>query len=276
MYIELYVDILFLICLIPELFSLWLLGFWQGNPRQGQSRGRYGWRLLWVSGLSAGLSVAAAICLRQAGFLGLLFADVWLQCLAFRLVFGRQRLRQTLELWLLQKLFFFALGGLLQTGWSRGHGRIGVAALLSGFVAGGIFFYALIASVKRKKRLERLLFSVSVYRQGRSCCCLALLDTGNQLYYGTSPVLLLDKEPASKLGFSWEEPGEGYRLIPYASVGCTSGVLHGFICDRIEIQAGKEQGGEESRSYEQVVIGVAEHPLSHTGEYQMLLHPALL
>ena len=88
--------------------------------------------------------------------------------------------------------------------------------------------------------------------------------------------MLLSPELAEELNFCWQEPTEDYRLIPYTSVGCPSGLLHGFVCDRIVIWAAKEPGREKIASYEQVVVGVAERPLSGTGEYQMLLHPALL
>ncbi len=283
MYIEVYVDILFLICLVPELLSLWLLGCLEHSWEEGRYR-RFDnrkirkiwifWHLLWISSLFAGLSVTAAILLRQIGFWGLLAVDFLLQLFAFRLLFGRQSLSRKVTLWGLQKLFFLVLGGLFEAGWKRG--RISAGSLFAGFIGGGVFFYAFLRFLQRKKQLERLLYSAELYWQGKSCRCLALLDTGNQLYYGTSPVLLLSPELAEELNFCWQEPTEDYRLIPYTSVGCPSGLLHGFVCDRIVIWAAKEPGREKIASYEQVVVGVAERPLSGTGEYQMLLHPALL
>ena len=147
MYIEVYVDILFLICLVPELLSLWLLGCLEHSWEEGKYRRSDNrkirkiwifWHLLWISSLFAGLSVTAAILLRQIGFWGLLAVDFLLQLFAFRLLFGRQSLRRKVTLWGLQKLFFLVLGGLFEAGWKRG--RISAGSLFAGFVGGGVFF----------------------------------------------------------------------------------------------------------------------------------------
>lgn len=97
-----------------------------------------------------------------------------------------------------------------------------------------------------------------------------LVDTGNGLREPISgqPVCLMEKENFEKL---YPEGLPGLRMIPFRSVGCSRGILPGYPVAELSIEADGEK-----ISPGQVYIGVSENILSVQGNYQILLHPALL
>ena len=99
---------------------------------------------------------------------------------------------------------------------------------------------------------------------------MALLDSGNSLREPISgkPVCIVEAGILAKL---WE-PGEtqGFRAIPYHSVGCSKGILRGFLLPTLLVET------EEGRIFfTDIYVAAAGEALSKTGEYQMLLQPEL-
>lgn len=106
--------------------------------------------------------------------------------------------------------------------------------------------------------------------QNRVQTFTGLVDTGNGLREPISgqPVCLMEKENFEKL---YPEGLPGLRMIPFRSVGCSKGILPGYPVAELTIEADGEK-----ISPGQVYIGVSENILSVQGNYQILLHPALL
>lgn len=248
-------------------------------------------RLLGVSALSAALSTVFLIAFRWLPFPVHLLLDLTVQLAVFRLLYGKQNPRRYVEYYILQKVTFLLLGGMLTAGWNRAgrmpdrsfeaearelgrHAEDGekLLRLLFGMLAGGGLLYVGLRQLFKKRHLAESLYPVEIVFQGRSCRCMGFLDTGNQLYYkGEVPVVVLERSLAEELGFHMPpETGqeERYRLIPYSSVGKANGILHGFVCDRI-IVSGKGQ-------WDGLIAAVAEDALTAGHDYRILLHPSML
>lgn len=213
-----------------------------------------------------------------------LFEMIWLFCKDFRILLLSDLLLHGVSyLWLLGKnswnrllfQYFFqkgiqiSLGGVLYLG---GQTCENAGELIGKMLVTGGVICVFLKSVLRRKIQVNAIYQAELLCLGKSCRVSAYLDTGNQLYYGAKPVIVLSPEVAEKLELSkesiWETMPERFCLIPYSSVGCQGGVLRGFRCDRLALP-------EEKRVWEQIVVAIAEYPLSGKDEFQLLLHPAL-
>lgn len=127
----------------------------------------------------------------------------------------------------------------------------------------------MIASERRRSRSP--LWKVSFGRNGKRFAGTGLLDSGNGLYdpYTGRPVCILDPSEAARLGLS--DKNEPLHLIPYHCVGKSHGLMRAVIADEMYL----EKQGQEKR-IGQVTIAISPEPLSASGAYQILLHPALL
>lgn len=158
-------------------------------------------------------------------------------------------------------------------------------AILLGY--GGVVFL-------RKASLKKtLVYRIRIALNSKSVEVKALLDTGNQLNEPLTkkPVIVIEadalksllpqgiieavcgKEGTNIFQFT-ERLSEDwvlrFRWIPYHSVG-KSGSIWGIIPDALEII-----DGEKVKRYNHVVLGLLPKKINREGEYQALLHPALL
>lgn len=108
--------------------------------------------------------------------------------------------------------------------------------------------------------------SVTVYHRGNKITLTALVDSGNALVEPVSgrPVSVVSRETIRKV---CEAEPEIYRPIPYRSIGKT-GILKGYRMDRIEI----EQRGI-TKICKDVYVAV---PEAYTASEGMILNPLLL
>jgi len=267
MYIEIYADILFLVTLVSEGISMWLLAVWRGEKIRWN-------RLLQGSAVIAMVGVVSEILFRTGGSGWSWLIDGGIRLLIYRMVYGVQGYRGLFGCYLGQKLIYVWLGGLQYLVWRQEI--VSLHGVLFFLLTGGGILYMVLRVRQRKERWEAMLYTVEISRNEFQCICTALLDTGNQLYYrDQQPVILITSQVAEKLGVHGLSVGMDYRIIPYRSVGCEGGILHGFVCDRIVIRE-RKMGNGKVFCREHVVAGVTEHPLSGEGQYQMLLHPALI
>ena len=104
---------------------------------------------------------------------------------------------------------------------------------------------------------------------GRQTGVKALLDTGNSLLEPISkkPVCLVEEELLARI--TLENP-LFYRAIPFRSVGCEQGILYGVEIPELTIV-----DGEQCYRALNVICAGVPHKLSHKNAYQMILHPAL-
>jgi stage II sporulation protein GA (sporulation sigma-E factor processing peptidase) len=203
----------------------------------------------------------------------------------------------------------FGLGGLVfgLTYFFGGGESAGVAGFLD--VPRGYFWPAVTAALAvmwlvgrsggtflRRRRLKGLFhIPVRIRTHGRSLSVNALLDTGNQLSdpLTNHPVVVVEFNAVRELlppevhstFETREEPdlvrvlkslGESrwagrFRVIPFQSLGRSSGLLLGFRPDEVEIRY-----GSENIRVRKVVIGVYHRQLCPEATYRALVNPRLL
>ncbi len=99
----------------------------------------------------------------------------------------------------------------------------------------------------------------------------ALVDSGNMLIEPISkkPVSVVEERLLTEAGITLHE--EKCRAIPYHSVGKKNGILMGYEFPKILLRTQKEE-----KSIEKAIIAVSQDKLFKSGRYEMLLHPGLL
>lgn len=140
-------------------------------------------------------------------------------------------------------------------------GVMGTGALL--FLAGSF--------LKERKKKGRDFCKVVLSGRGTRVTVNALLDTGNGLTEPISgkPVSILEKEVFESL---WqEEVPEGYRAVPYHSIGRKKGILPGYRIPEISIEV---EG--LTKTCRDIYVGISEELVSGAGNYRMILNPKLL
>lgn len=122
-----------------------------------------------------------------------------------------------------------------------------------------------------RKRQKNPLWEVELSDGEKRCRVTALMDSGNSLFDPVSkrPVCIVQREVLEQLGLL-DRP-EKFRLIPYHSIGRQHGLLQAAAAEEVYLQ---KEGQKLKR--ENVLLAVSDQPLSRSGRYRMLLHPALL
>ena len=130
------------------------------------------------------------------------------------------------------------------------------------------------AVFKRNKSIG--IKSLRISLCGRECEMAALCDTGNMLKdpISNSPVIIAEKSRIACLfpqGIpdieTADNPDIKLRLIPYSSLGNSSGMLVGFVPDEICIDGKKTSAA---------VVAISPDALSGTDEYNALFNPNIL
>lgn len=122
-----------------------------------------------------------------------------------------------------------------------------------------------------KKRQNNPFWEAELKNGEKSCRVTALVDSGNSLYDPVSkrPVCIVQGDVLKQLDLL-DRP-EKFRLIPYHSIGRQHGLLQAAAAEEVYLQ----KGGQKLKR-ENVLLAGSDQPLSRSGRYQMLLHPALL
>lgn len=265
MYYELYIDSLFLVNFVMNLYLLMLVN---------HTARRTATRLRLVAGAALG---AAVYCI---SFI-LPYAPVWMKLLAgtaavsiamvgiaFRPA-GAEAYFKLIESligysFIMGGAFFFLLG---RPGPLR-DGLVGMAGILG---VGGIL-YMVISFIKEYwKRRKSDFCKVTLVNNDTRVTVRALLDTGNGLVEPISgkPVSVADKKIVESL---WQKGlPEGFRAIPYHSVGCSKGIMKGYEAPEMIVEY------EGIRYiFHHVYLGVGEEAAASMKEYGMILNPRLL
>ena len=122
---------------------------------------------------------------------------------------------------------------------------------------------------RRKRQVQKYLFPVTLKNGTWSVQVLAYYDTGNLLrdpYIGQWVSILDETVLPPEVTADWP-----FRLIPFSSVGDTSGMMHAFTIEELAIRCGRE-----GRRIQPAVVGIAEAKLFEKREYQMILNSHLM
>lgn len=121
-----------------------------------------------------------------------------------------------------------------------------------------------------KNRRKSYLCRVELIGKGAKITVNALMDNGNSLTEPVSgqPVCILEKSVFEGL---WRNGGpEGFRVIPYCSVGKERGILYGYPIPEIKI----DNQGIISR-HTNIYVGVVDKKIACSKGYCMILNPMI-
>lgn len=266
MYYEVYIDSLFLLNFTMNLYLLMLVNKSLNRTAKrkrlfaGAALGGAGYCLMFLLPFGAVPKIVLAAVLVNSGMILMVFKP----CSA-RTFF---RILETI----LKYSFLMGGGFLLLLNQVKSFRRYMMS--VTGILAcGGIFalMFSYLADRRRMKKQEPCKVMLSG-KHGSRVTVQAIVDTGNCLKEPISgkPVSVLEKAVFDSL-FGEEVPQEGFRAIPYRSIGCERGIMKGFLLPEMTI----EQDGIK-KVCSNVYVGVSERAVSSTASYRMLLHPELL
>lgn len=271
MYYEIYIDSLFLVNFVMNLYLLILVN-------TGVYRTATRLRLL------LGAAMGAVVYLLPF-FLG---GSVWLKiligmivgtCLMIFVAFPINSLRAFWKITERLLCMSFLMGGgvlfLLQRAPVIRRHTQGIF----GVMGAGAFVFLLVAYLQEQKRKKNYTCRVTLSGRDGKMKVAALVDSGNSLVEPISgkPVSVIDKSVFYGL---WREPPELYRVIPYHSIGKKRGMLKGYLLSEIQIEV---EG--VTKSCRDVYVAVSEESITGEGvslsedsraHIKMLVNPVLL
>lgn len=266
------------------------------------------WRLVPAAGIGA---VYALAMFFPAGYVLLSTpAKILVSLLMVACAFGPLPVRRFMTAVLIFYLASFAMGGLVfGVGWFLGGSssyqvfpgvpdfprRYFWPAVLVALAAA--WFAGRVGAACLRRRLLQSLFQVPVVLTlyGKRVTVNGLMDTGNQLSdpLTQQPVIVVETDalaellPDELLRLLKQDGGQDFyalvdalkdrrwatrfRLVPYRSLGNSSGLLLGFRPDKVELLH-----GGELVAVPEVVVALYDRKLSEDDDYRALLSPRLL
>lgn len=302
MYLEVYIDMVFIINLIMDYIILFIVKI---LTKRNTKKIR-----LFMGAVVGALMMCLIVILPYDNYLfnvgiGYLLTSVLLIYIAFK----PKRLSEFIKLTIIMYLSAIMLGGIMFALYYYSFIGVAVSKVINGtynmdlgvglFVIFGIIAIIIFKIIRKVMAntvvTNRNLYGVEININDSRIMVNGLLDTGNNLYdpITKNPVLiaetellekLIEKDSYDKLKdiscdmynlSSFAEFGEKsnlkLRLIPFSSLGNENGMLLGIVADNICINL-----GDETKDYRDVVIAVYDKKLSNDNSYQVLIHPKLI
>lgn len=260
MYYELYVDSLFLVNFVMNLYLLLLVN-------QSTHRTATRWRLVLGAALGAGWYLLPFLFTAPAALkliIGLSAGTITMLFTAFDI----RSLKAFVKLLERLLLYSFLMGGALLCvircfprlrSFTTGiFGIMGIGAMLA----------MLLGFVKERQDKNAHVCYAILARGGNKMKIAALVDSGNSLREPISgkPVSIIEQNVFRSL---WKEESPAYRAIPYHSIGKSHGIMQGYLLPELHIET-----DGVIKSCRDVYVAVSNEKLS--GEVKMILNPALL
>lgn len=263
---ELYVDSLFLVNFVMNLYILMLVN-------RSTLRTAAPWRLLLGAALGGGcyllmfllnLSVPLKLFLGAAGAVGML-----------PVAFPVRGLRNLLKLTEKMLIFSFCMGGallFLLRSFSVGENALtGIFGILG---AGGIVCVFL-GRFPWEPRPGNSLCRATLVRGEKQVAVRALIDSGNSLVEPVSgkPVCVVEEEVFRYL---WESGGHLFRAVPYHSIGKKRGILEGYLLPELYVELDGMR-----KVFHEVYIAVSPETISaadvpEAESIKMIMNPRIL
>lgn len=263
---ELYVDSLFLINFVMNLYILMLVN-------RSTLHTAAPWRLLLGAALGGGcyllmfllnLPVPLKLFLGAAGAVGML-----------PVAFPVRGLRNLLKLTEKMLIYSFCMGGallFLLRSFSVGGGALtGIFGILG---VGGIVSLFL-GRFPWEQKPANSLCRVTLVRGEEQVTVSALIDSGNSLVEPISgkPVCVVEEEVFRRL---WKGGGELFRAIPYHSIGKKRGILEGYLLPELQVELDGMR-----KIFREVYIAVSPETISaadapEAESIKMIMNPRIL
>lgn len=194
-----------------------------------------------------------------------------------RMVFGIPFSKRLLQSSLLMGMSGFFFGSIIlwldkETAWKGMKGKLigyGIwSAVFYGYIG-----YCFLQFLIRRGRWERKrdIREVSIPLEDKKVELKALVDTGNHLRepINGSPVCIVSESAAKLLEKAFVP--EHFHVIPYRSIGKKSGILKAYEVPELIIK-----GSYQEIHRKQVIVAICNAGISKDSIYQMILHPQLL
>ena len=266
MHYELYVDSLFLINFTMNLYLLMLVD-------HSTLSSAVPWRLLVGALFGAGSYLLLFVIGMALPWKLLLGAAAAL--LMLPITFSVRGLRSFLKLTEKMLFFSFSMGGVLLLLIRCFRFAEGVLTSASGLMAAGGIFLLFWRRFHAQTRQENAVCQVTLAREGVSVKIAALIDSGNALVEPISgkPVSIVEEKVFRSL---WGSGGQGYRAIPYHSIGKRHGILEGYLLPELWV----ETDGVRKVVHD-VYVAVSPEEISSAGtpeaeSVKMIINPRVL
>lgn len=266
MHYELYVDSLFLINFTMNLYLLMLVDY-------STLSSAVPWRLLVGALFGAGSYLLLFVIGMVLPWKLLLGAAAAL--LMLPITFSVRGLRSFLKLTEKMLFFSFSMGGVLLLLIRCFRFAEGVLTSASGLMAAGGIFLLFWRRFHAQTRQENAVCQVTLAREGVSVKIAALIDSGNALVEPISgkPVSIVEEKVFRSL---WGSGGQGYRAIPYHSIGKRHGILEGYLLPELWV----ETDGVRKVIHD-VYVAVSPEEISSAGtpeaeSVKMIINPRVL
>lgn len=266
MHYELYVDSLFLINFVMNLYILMLVNrstlrtATPGRLLAGAAFGGGGYLLLF---LFAG-PVPFKLALGAAWAIGMLF-----------ITFPVRGLRSFLKLLEKMLLFSFCMGGALLFLIRSLHFAEGVLTGIFGILGMGGILFLFLGRFFKETKAENCICRATLAYCGKTMTVTALIDSGNSLAEPISgkPVSVVEEEVFRSL---WGSGGQGMRVIPYHSIGKKRGILEGYLLPELRLEI-----DGMCKTFRDIYIAVSPESISIADECEadsvkMIINPRLL
>ena len=226
MHYELYVDSLFLINFTMNLYLLMLVD-------HSTLSSAVPWRLLAGALFGAGSYLLLFVIGMALPWKLLLGAAAAL--LMLPITFSVRSMRSFLKLTEKMLFFSFSMGGVLLLLIRCFRFAEGVLTSAFGLMAVGGIFLLFWRRFHAQTKQENAVCQVTLVRDGASIKTAALIDSGNALVEPISgkPVSIVEEKVFRSL---WGSRGQGYRAIPYHSIGKKHGILEGYLLPELRVE----------------------------------------
>lgn len=270
--INLYIDVLFLVNFIMDLFILSIV-------RRGMKYPMIRWRIILGSALGAVWAVTVTAFPVFPQIVEMIMTYFVISILMVTTAFNLKKPKEIGKAVSALYLSALVIGGIMSALYQhtkagyyieqilRGNGRGAIPFYRLIFLAAGTYFgiRALLRWILPMMKEKSNFYEVTMHYKGKEKKVIALLDTGNRLFEPVSrkPVHVVTYEAVKELCESVSE----VIYIPFGSVGKSSGTMPGIFLDEMEIRQ-----GDVVKVIKKPLIAVCKKTLSGKGEYQMLLH----
>ncbi len=149
--------------------------------------------------------------------------------------------------------------------------NLSTASLIAGFSAGIIMIIVFLKIFKNSRIKEPQLLNANIHYNGKNIKFTVLGDTGCSATDGQNSVMVIDQCTANMLlpsdFFQSNEYLCKWRIIPYSTISQKSGVLMGFIPDKIYINDVLQKN---------ITVAISQTRLSPNREYSGLINPNII
>lgn len=300
MYLEVYIDVVFIINFIMDFIILWL-------ENKICKKHASAIKLL-IGALIGAVEMCIIVIMPFKNYLFNLIIGYFISSLSIVYITYRpKRIIELIKLTVLMYIIAIALGGLMFAIYyytSIGYGmnqiinheqfdNINIYFFLLIIMISVVIFIIAFKLFQRTATVSKNIFNIKITIKENNIETNALLDTGNNLYdpITNDPVIIgeigMIKDFLSKSEFEQfkdminnmydmtrissikEGLDFNIRCIPFSSLGEENGLLLGIVTDKISIST--KDGLKE---YSNIVIAIYNKKLSNDNSYNVLLHPS--